>query len=235
MQRWIVAEMDYYRKESLAMRERAGETAYRAHRLRVRSLIGVCAVSLLMLGLLAACSVRLTPQGGGSPSSGGGVTIPVKVVVGQNGATAVLLPVTIDGSGPYTFALDTGASTSLVDTPLARRLNLQPVGTPAPISGIASTTPAQPIRIAHWHIEGLTLPADTAVAADLNGAQRGSDLQGLVGSDVWRMLGTVTINYNSQTLTVPHQGALAPAGAPLVRTQGGVAVGLVANRPPEAG
>ncbi|HEX6797139.1 MAG TPA: retropepsin-like aspartic protease [Ktedonobacterales bacterium] len=216
------------------MRQRAGETADRAHRPRVRSLIGVCAVSLLLLGLLAACSVQLMPQGGGSPQ-GGGVTIPVQVVVGQNGATVVLLPVTINGSGPYTFALDTGASTSLVDTPLAQKLNLQPVGTPAPISGIASTTPAQPIRIMHWHIEGLTLPADTAVAADLNGTQRGSGLQGLVGSDVWRMLGTVTINYNAQTLTVAHQGALAPAGAPLARSQGGATVGLVANRPSEAG
>lgn len=201
------------------MHDRAVDTANRAHRPRVRSLIGVCALSLLMLGLLAACSVQLTPQGGGSPSSSAsGVTIPVKVVVGQNGATVVLLPVTIDGSGPYNFALDTGASTSLVDTPLAQRLNLQPVGTPAPISGIASTTPAQPIRITHWHIEGLTLPADTAVAADLSGSERGSGLQGLVGSDVWRQLGTVTINYNAQTLTVPHQGALAPTGAPLARS-----------------
>lgn len=201
------------------MHDRAVDTANRAHRPRVRSLIGVCALSLLMLGLLAACSVQLTPQGGGSPSSSAsGVTIPVKVVVGQNGATVILLPVTIDGSGPYNFALDTGASTSLVDTPLAQRLNLQPVGTPAPISGIASTTPAQPIRITHWHIEGLTLPADTAVAADLSGSERGSGLQGLVGSDVWRQLGTVTINYNAQTLTVPRQGALAPAGAPLARS-----------------
>lgn len=215
------------------MQGRPVETADSAHRPRVPSLIGVCAVSLLLLGLLAACSVQLTPQASGSPSSGGGVTIPIQVVEGQNGATVVLLPVTIDGSGPYTFALDTGASTSLVDTPLAQKLNLQPVGTPAPISGIASTTPAQPIRIAHWHVEGLTLPADTAVAADLNGAQRGSGLKGLVGSDVWRMLGTITIDYKAQTLTVAHQGALAPSNAPLARDVGPLAT-LVVNRPPDA-
>lgn len=218
------------------MQDRSVETAGRAQRPRVRSLIGVCAVSLLTLGLLAACSVQLTPQGGGSPSSSGsGVTIPINVVVGQNGATVILLPVTIDGSGPYTFALDTGASTSLVDSPLAQKLNLQPVGTPAPISGIANTTPAQPVRITHWHIEGLTLPADTAVAADLNGTQRGSGLKGLVGSDVWRMFGTITIDYKAQTLTVAHQGALVPSNAPFARSTGEMAVVLVANRPPDAG
>lgn len=199
-------------------------------RWKLRSLVGVCGISLLLLGLLAACSVQLGP---GAPStSGSGLTIPIHVVEGQNGATIILLPVTIDNSGPYTFALDTGASTSLVDTPLAQTLNLKPVGTPAPISGIASSTPAQPIRITHWHVEGLTLPPDTAVAADLNGAQRGSGLKGLVGSDVWRKLGTITINYGAQTLTIPHKGSFNGDG-PMARSVGG-SVALIANRPSKA-
>lgn len=220
------------------MQGHAVEAADRAHRLRLRSLIGVCAVSLLLLGLLAGCSLQLGSTPPTSSSAPSGTTIPIKVVVGPNGATVILLPVTIDGSGPYNFALDTGASTSLVDTPLARKLNLQKVGTPAPISGIASTTPAQPIRITNWHIESLTLPADTAVAADLSGSERGSGLQGLVGSDVWRKIGTITINYSAQTLSVKHQGSLAPGGAPIARSPGspgGAAVALVADRPSSAG
>ena len=46
--------------------------------------------------------------------------IPLRVVAGR----LLIVPVRIDGTGPYPFLLDTGATRSLVDEALADRLRL---------------------------------------------------------------------------------------------------------------
>lgn len=169
---------------------------------------------LALAAALAGCGVDL-----GNAPGGPGITVPVQVVSGEDGATLILLPVTIDGKGPFTFALDTGASTSLVDTTIAQRVGLPQVGTPQPISGVGGNTPAVPVKIQSWQTNQLRLPAVTASAASLGVVRHQSRLQGLVGSDVWRQFGSVDINYSNQTVTVPNQIASAPgtsAGAPAV-------------------
>src|SRR5205814_942533 len=80
---------------------------------------GARAASLtLACGLLAAASLAgcaLVP----GASSQRGVSERVRIVHGSNGSSTVLLPVTIQGQGPYEFALDTGASKSLVAASIA--------------------------------------------------------------------------------------------------------------------
>jgi hypothetical protein len=163
-----------------------------------------CLVFVLLLTLLSGCGNSSTSSGA-SHSSSSGVTVGTKVVHGSHGATLVLLPVTIDGQGPYTFALDTGATISLIDKPLARHLNLQQVGRAGSIAGVASDERAYPVKVTRWRIGSLNLPAATIASANLFGSQRSSGLQGLVGSDIWRQFGTLTINYSAQQLTVPKQ------------------------------
>src|SRR3954449_3865064 len=41
----------------------------------------------------------------------------------------ILLPVRVNGEGPFEFILDTGAGTSLLGTELAQRLEVKPTGT----------------------------------------------------------------------------------------------------------
>ncbi|MEU0116244.1 aspartyl protease family protein [Streptomyces bobili] len=50
----------------------------------------------------------------------------------------VLVPITIQGEGPFTFVLDTGASASAVDDDVAREPNLPEQGNGA--SALASAT-----------------------------------------------------------------------------------------------
>ena len=50
----------------------------------------------------------------------------------------MIVPVMVDGSGPYPFLLDTGATRSLVDEALADRLRLPSVGTIAHETAVAS-------------------------------------------------------------------------------------------------
>lgn len=191
---------------------------------RVRHVAGLGALVVLVLSLLAGCTVQLETGLPTATTAGPGVTVQVNVVTGRGGSTLVLLPVTINGSGPYSFAMDTGASTSLIDAPITRRLGLEVVGPPQPLSGVASQTEATPIRVEDWSIGKLALPAATVVTADLNIGQHDSSLQGLVGSDIWRQFGSVTIDYAAQTLTVEHQVAEAGTVAPaLTMTARGLA------------
>jgi hypothetical protein len=114
----------------------------------------------------------------------------------------VLVPVTIGNSGPYSFAVDTGASTSLIDQPLAQRLGLKQVGPPQSIAGIGSNEQAIPVQVSHWHAEALTLPNGVIASASVFASQRGTGLQGLLGSDIWNQFGKITIDYGASTLTV---------------------------------
>ncbi|HEV7499986.1 MAG TPA: aspartyl protease family protein, partial [Vicinamibacteria bacterium] len=63
----------------------------------------------------------------GAPVAGAGFdaeSIPVRVVRDR----FVIVPVTVNGSGPYPFLLDTGSSTSIVAPALAARLLLASAG-----------------------------------------------------------------------------------------------------------
>jgi hypothetical protein len=131
----------------------------------------------------------------------------VKIVHGPNGSTLVLAPVTIDNRGPYTFAVDTGASTSLIDQTLAKQLGLKQAGAPQPIAGISSNEQAIPVRVTHWHAGNIVLPSAVIASAGLFQSQHDQELQGLLGSDIWSQFGKITIDYADGTLTVYQQVA----------------------------
>src|SRR3954463_6063543 len=78
-----------------------------------------------------------------------------------------LVPVTINGKGPYTFALDTGASQSLVDSGVAKELSVQTTGASHQVAGTTDGTSGQPIRGARWQVGKVALPATTVVEATL--------------------------------------------------------------------
>lgn len=193
----------------------SGMMAGRQHRSVGRALVRLIGAFVLTLAF-DACSIGTGSTSGntsGRSTSANDVTIRVKVETGNDGATVVLLPVTINGHGPYTFALDTGASISLVDKSLAHQLGLPQVGQPGQISGVASDEQAIPVKVSNWHIESLTLPSVTVAAANLFSAQNSQGLKGLVGADVWRDYGSLTINFKQQTITVPKQAAASLLGA----------------------
>ena len=151
---------------------------------------------LLTAVLLASCG--LAPP----VSSQQGVSEHVRIERARDGATTVLLPVTIQGRGPYTFALDTGASRSLVSTPVATELGLPRAGPAEPIQGVGGAERAIPVRITSWSTGSIRLPPMVVTSADLSPGRRGGGLQGLLGSDVWDAIGSFKLDYRTGTLTV---------------------------------
>lgn len=167
------------------------------------TVVALLIVSLALMLPLAAC-------GNSSASySTQGISEHVNVVTGPNGATAVLLPVTIHGQGPFTFELDTGASTSLIAAELARQLSLPIAGSSQPIRGIGGVEQTTPVTVSNWSTGPINLPKATIASAQIP-HELGEGLQGLIGSDIWHQFGKFTLDYSSGTLTVYKQMALAP-------------------------
>lgn len=130
-------------------------------------------------------------------------TVQLLVLQGPEGSALALVPVYIDGQGPFTFALDTGASHSLIDRRLAERLHLSVAGPPVITTGVASRTTSIPVQVAAWSVGQVRLPARTLVMLDLpRASNEAHQLQGLLGSDVLSLFGTILVDYDGQVLTL---------------------------------
>jgi len=123
----------------------------------------------------------------------------LKVIAAKGRNTIALVPVFIDGRGPYPFALDTGASQSLIDSTLAHDLRLRVVGKSPPLHGITGGGRGQAVQIRNWRAGGVRLPADTISSFKLlSGGGHGP--AGLLGSDVLSRYGKIAVDYDRDLL-----------------------------------
>src|SRR5262245_11982061 len=98
----------------------------------------------------------------------------IKLVVlnGRGGETLALVPVYIEGKGPFAFALDTGTSRSVVDSRIAAELGLPSAGGEVQVSGVGGKAVAQPVRVGHWRVGEIDIPASTLDALELSDGDR---------------------------------------------------------------
>lgn len=153
--------------------------------------ITVITVSLLLGGFL---NNPFNPQAS--------TTVPIQVIKGQGGSVLVLTSVTIQGEGPFAFALDTGASQSVIDRKIIDRLGLPIVGPAGEITGITGSTDARMVRIEQWSLGTAQLPSDEVVTISFPEPNRGQEFQGLLGSDILSQFGAITLDYDNQRLTL---------------------------------
>jgi predicted aspartyl protease len=165
---------------------------------------------------LSACAVTIGNPGASSTTTSGGISEHVQVAQDQSGSTLVLAPVKIHGQGPFTFAVDTGASTSLISTAVAKQLNLTVAGGAEPITGVGGVTQSVPVDISNWSTGDIRLPAITIASATIPHERGGQNFDGLLGSDIWSQFGKFTLDYDSGTLTVYKQIAVVPFDRRLV-------------------
>jgi predicted aspartyl protease len=157
--------------------------------------------------VLAGCHagpIALHSPGSARPSkhAARGRTVPLDVRDGGSSGVIALVRVWIDGQGPLLFALDTGASSSLVDAAVAQQLGIRPTSAATrQVRGIAGEIKAQPIRVARWRVGSVRLPPSSILMAKISSGS-GPVLAGLLGSDVLSEFQTVVIDYGHETLTL---------------------------------
>jgi hypothetical protein len=121
--------------------------------------------------------------------------------------TLALVPVYIGGQGPFPFALDTGASRSLIAAALAARLHLPDRGSAGTLQGVTGAASARDFGVDSWRAGKVTLPPSTVAAigsttppAGAAGKLRGP--LGLLGSDVLSRYGKIAIDYDKGLLVL---------------------------------
>lgn len=188
--------------------------------------------STTMIAVVAVALIALVAFGGwvgislAQPLS---AEVPLQVVQTPDGQVLAFVPVTIQGEGPFSFALDTGASQTLIDRQVVNQLDLPVVGQPQQVIGIAGSTDARTVRVEDWSIGDVPLPPSVLADVNLPGSGRASELQGLLGSDVLSSFGTITIDYESERLILsarrsqvqslaPQSGLSLPADRPWLRS-----------------
>jgi hypothetical protein len=98
----------------------------------------------------------------------------------------IVLQVTLKGSGPYNFVLDTGTHASTIDLGLARRLRLPLAAARSESRGVGSTRVfGQATMLEDVHVGDLVVQKLPAVALDLSGvsAELGRPLHGVLGTN----------------------------------------------------
>ena len=100
------------------------------------------------------------------------------------GTGQILVPVTVNGSGPHLFVLDTGANRSAISDALAARLALAPVATTEMVtssgSAIAGVVRLRTVSLGAHHASDVLAPLVPAVRVQAVHARA----EGIIGQDV---------------------------------------------------
>jgi predicted aspartyl protease len=180
-------------------------------RVRVRWVTVLFMTVLTMLAVMAAdCEVNTEPGVSATPSGKstrgkrtavkrGEVAVSLRVIT-TGGETLVIVPIKVNGRGPYDFVLDTGASSSTVSRSLTRRLRLPETGATAHVRGVAGDTVVPLVKVRAWTLGGQRLRGRSLPVIDLGGNFGESQIGGLLGSDELRRFGAVRLDYKNRKL-----------------------------------
>ena len=178
--------------------------------------------------LLTVALLQLEPGFSGKPWSWPAVaqaqaverSVPLRIARNRSGGVLAFVPVYINQQGPYYFALDTGASHTVVDLKLADQLGLEDAGLAGSVQGVAGTAAARTVRIQSWRLDQVELPPSVAVRLDLPELSRRDPFtpaaaldpvqagpRGLLGSDLLSGFGAVTIDYDASQLKLASRGS----------------------------
>jgi hypothetical protein len=151
----------------------------------------------LLVASLPAGAVPLARDGRGL-----GDPIPIRLIAGR----LAVVPVIVQGTGPYPFLLDTGGTSSMVDEGLARELGLPDLG--ATVQETA--TGAEPVHLVRTTLRlgGVESEGDV-IRARLTALEAiDRRIRGVVGQDLLRRANW-WLDYRGRALVQDTEGALA--------------------------
>ncbi|WP_461026492.1 aspartyl protease family protein [Streptomyces sparsus] len=179
-----------------------GSSASGARRRWTSRLAAAPVVALLLTG----CVVAEERDDSGSTrtsSPGEAREVPLRVVE-RDDRTLAFVPVSIEGEGSFLFALDTGASTSVVHEDVADELGLELTGERRPVSGVIASGEVPVADVGEWKVGDVSLEPGEVTVIDLGPPEgSGGGIQGLLGSDVLSEFGSITVDYDEGVLRLP--------------------------------
>ncbi|HEX6941165.1 MAG TPA: retropepsin-like aspartic protease [Longimicrobiales bacterium] len=162
-----------------------------------------CDLLLAVSAILVACRLEAPPTAGraAAPADTAAGEVPLRLV-GPNDA-ALVVPVHIDGTGPYDFVFDTGSTLTCIDPELAGRLGLeeQPVG-PGVGIGAGGAERLSVVAVDSIRIGRAVVTDVLACVIDLEIARRfGLDVHGLVGLNFMKPF-RITIDFGRGVIRI---------------------------------
>jgi predicted aspartyl protease len=159
--------------------------------------------------------LRVAAQASLVSLAAGATAHPAEVDLSIRPSGAVLVPVAVDGHGPFTFLLDTGSSHTAIGSELAERLALPAVAKTRVLTPAGAQTAlvvrAQRMEVGGSSVEGL-MPSVVSFAR-LRERERGVD--GVLGQDFLSLF-DYTIDYRRKRLTWTAEPADERSRLPLV-------------------
>lgn len=155
--------------------------------------------ALLLLALATACRQPGTPARVEAPADSAAGEIAFELA-GPGGA-ALMVPVYLNGQGPFDFVLDTGATLTCVDDAVAQRLQLPRArGLVGVGAGAGGTGQMRLVRLDSLRLGGARAEDLTVCALDLaHTGQVGLEIDGLVGLNFLRAF-RVTLDFQRAVL-----------------------------------
>jgi predicted aspartyl protease len=109
---------------------------------------------------------------------------PVTVKIKLDERSMIIVPVSLNGSGPYDFVMDTGSSKTIVDRKLAGELNLPQVGEKIVVGALASSK-LSVVQVNSLSVGGAAVQGGEVFSAD-HAANVAIKVRGVLGEDFLR-------------------------------------------------
>jgi predicted aspartyl protease len=130
----------------------------------------------------------------------------------EKGQVIALVSVCIDGRGPFPLVLDSGATSSELDSQVVGAAKLPSAGKSTKVAGVSCTTAAHPVKVMNWSIGPIALQGQTVMSSSIPNFGLHQAPAGLLGSDVLSRFGAIRIDYQHQMLVLPGpEGPVATA------------------------
>jgi hypothetical protein len=159
---------------------------------------------LLLVGLsLVSCTVAPEPglrQEDTPAVPPGENEVALEVVDSPITGVLAFAPVYINDQGPFNFAVDTGASRTVIGREVADRLRLPDSPAFGQAIGVTGESSLRIVRVEQWRVGGVDIPTREAAVLDLPAPGGGLNIEGLLGSDVLSAFGVITLDYDRERL-----------------------------------
>jgi hypothetical protein len=160
-------------------------------------------------------------QSCGQNASSSGTASVSLTVSDVSGSKLITVGVCVGKNGPYPFVVDTGSTTSMIDSGLASTLHLPTVGTAA-LGGLGCADAGKLVNMPAMAMGDIPLASQQMVSTPLSN-WAGESVDGVLGSDVLGRFGAVKVDLTKKKLTVAAAEGLAPERHVLITGRAGTA------------